>query len=839
MANYCPYVGLVPFSRTDAGFFFGRERETQVISLNLQASRCTLIYGASGVGKTSILRAGVENKLRKEAFEDISRTQLPRFLPVVFSSWREDPVHALQTEILATINELIPGHQRDLSIAPEKHLKMNLQSWTTRLNCVLLLILDQFEEYFVYHSVKRSGFADQLAEVIITAGLPANFVISIRDDSLAGLDIFEGKIPSLFRDRYSVKHLSYEQAYKAITKPVEEYNRRSGTQIAIADDLVRDVLAEIKTGKLFLGAAGRGYQPIAELAPEEAGFEAPFLQLVMTRLWEHSADKNCLDKTALTDLKGVGEIVRTHLNDKMKDLSCEEMQFSARIFNRLVTPSGKKVAHSFADLVIYADGPHEKVESLLQRLSDAPARILTPISVRANGGEEKYYEITHDILAPPILNWSSAYRIQRELAEAHRKLQEQIRAERVSFSRELAAAAMTNLSVDPERSLLLSLYASTLEAELKHMPPADAGATGLFAEAEDALFEALQTSRVRQRFVGNLSRLSGLAYDGSKQQLATVSEDGTARIWELRSGKQKALFEQGQRWLYAVAFAPDGARIATAGEDGYLLLWDVATGALSSKLKLSEEPLYCTSFDPSGKHIAAGGQEGKVWIVSLTENRIETTIEPQGGSVNATAFSPDSAYLAFGGEDAIVRVWNKASGGYLEMKGHQGWIKGLAFSPDRRLLASASHDGTARVWQAPFGSSDFTLWSGFHWVTTAAFSPDSRLLATGGTDNRAVIWDVARRQPQILLAGHEDAVRAVAFTDERHIATASSDKTARVWQVGEEQSLMVEAHKGSVNDIAFSPDGKFLASAAATGRSNFGTEAQVKCRTASTGIRQT
>src|SRR5687768_14541256 len=94
-----PYVGLVPFSETDAEFFFGREKEISIIAGNLQACRLTLLYGPSGVGKSSVLRAGVLSTLRAIAQRDLESRGAPDFAVVYFSTWTSDPIPKLSSAI--------------------------------------------------------------------------------------------------------------------------------------------------------------------------------------------------------------------------------------------------------------------------------------------------------------------------------------------------------------------------------------------------------------------------------------------------------------------------------------------------------------------------------------------------------------------------------------------------------------------------------------------------------------------------------------------------------------------------------------------------------------------
>ena len=167
-----PFKGLAAFEDTDldALFFCGRQREREVVVANLLASRLTVLYGQSGVGKTSLLSAAVAHSLRSTHDAAV----------VVFSSWAGDPRAGLGVAI-------------DEAVGIESSGTL---SERLRAAGEVYVILDQFEEYFLYH--EHDGFAEELADAIAEPGLRANFLLGLREDALAKLDAFKGRIPNLF-----------------------------------------------------------------------------------------------------------------------------------------------------------------------------------------------------------------------------------------------------------------------------------------------------------------------------------------------------------------------------------------------------------------------------------------------------------------------------------------------------------------------------------------------------------------------------------------------------------------------------------------------------------------
>ncbi len=382
-----PYKGLAPFedSELDAAFFFGREREQGVITANLTAARLTLLYGSSGAGKSSILRAGVVRRLRA----------LPGPLAVVlFEDWRGDPGRRLREEVAATA-----GVGADGSLAD------TLEAASARLAGELYVILDGAEEYFVYHGDEHEPgtFAADFPDAVTRPGLRAYFLLALREDALAALDPFKSRIPSLYANSVRLEHLDRHAAREAIDGPLEQYNRMTPeAPVGIEPELVEAVLDQVATGKVGLGGAGRG---AVDGGASGGRVETPYLSLVMERLWqtEQAAGSRLLRMSTLEALGGAEQIVRDHLDDALELLPAESREAAAEMFNHLVTPSGTKIAHSVSDLAEYASVREGELEPVLQTL--ASERILRPVA--GDGGSGRY-EIFHDVLANAVLAWRSA-----------------------------------------------------------------------------------------------------------------------------------------------------------------------------------------------------------------------------------------------------------------------------------------------------------------------------------------------------------------------------------------------------------------------------------------------
>src|SRR6266545_6325415 len=281
-----PYKGLAPFedAELDVLLFFGRDRERELLVANLMASRLTVLYGESGVGKSSLLGAGVAHYLRQLARDNVRERGKPEVAVAAFHAWRDDPVRAFADAVDDAVRDAL-GRPALAQPNGDAALAERLANATALLDGDLYVILDQFEEYFLYHGADAGprSFTTELADAVSRTDVRASFLLSIREDALAKLDVFKPGIPNLFGNYLRLDHLDPGAARVAILGPVEAVNRlAAGEPVTVEEELVDAVLDEVAAGRVDFGQPGRG---AVERAPQVARVETPYLQLVMQRLW--------------------------------------------------------------------------------------------------------------------------------------------------------------------------------------------------------------------------------------------------------------------------------------------------------------------------------------------------------------------------------------------------------------------------------------------------------------------------------------------------------------------------------------------------------------------------
>jgi WD40 repeat protein len=881
-----PYVGLVPYSEADARFFFGREEESEIIAANLRTSRLTLLYGPTGVGKTSVLLAGVLPHLREFAKDKIDGK--PSFAVAVFRSWRSDPLAGLGDGIRSAVAGAVDrrGVARWSSTTP---FASAVRTWTNRVHR-LLVVLDQFEDYFLYHPDEegKKTFAGEFPRLVNDPSLRLHFLLSIREDALAQLDQFEGRIPNLFTNYLRVDHLDADAARRAIERPIEEYNgqlQREASEYSVEPELVEAVLDQVQTRRVVLGQA----EPAAATFNDQPRIETAFLQLVMARLWTATvaADSHALRKQTLVDLGGAAHIVKAYLHDTMAKLEPSEQDLAANLFRFLVTPSNTKIAHRAADLAFWVSRPKGEVESLLEKLSRAEegriGRILRPLP--SPDGDTETYEIFHDVLAEPVLEWRSQYELRAQVKAEQAARQKARRSKllrwlgvalliivsgiaimwelhsraaaadqrNASRSRELAALATTQVSVDPAAAVQLAAEATRVHAT---------------AQAEDALRAALAESHVRAILRGHEGAVLAAGFSPNGKRIVTGGLDGTTQIWSAASGRRVAVLpRRGNGNVRAAVFSRDGARVITASTDGQTRIWDVASRRILSVLRGHDgAAVFTTALSRDGKRIVTGSNDGTARVWDVASGRSLAVLRGHKRSVLAAGFNPNGKLVVTGSDDGTARIWDVANGRSLAvLRGHTGSVTTAAFSPDGLRILTAGRDGTTRLWSAsvksprvvmllsgqtgPIHAAGFSrggdrvviatgLGTAFIWdvsngstllpfrghsaeVLGVAFSPDGKAIVTASADGTARVWEVPGTQDIATLRGHRGGVIAAAFTsDSTHVITVGADGTRRVWDAstGELAGVVGSGSGGSIFAADFTPDAERVVIAGADGR---------------------
>ena len=281
--------------------------------------------------------------------------------------------------------------------------------------------------------------------------------------------------------------------------------------------------------------------------------------------------------------------------------------------------------------------------------------------------------------------------------------------------------------------------------------------------------------------------------DGSA--VLTVSEDGTARLWNAAIAKELVVLNGHEGRVLSAAFSPDGSKVLTASDEGTARLWDAATAKELVVLNGHEGRVLSAAFSLDGSKVLTASDDGtaRLWDAATAKELV--VLNGHEGWVLSAAFSPDGSTVLTVSEEGTAQLWDAAAAEKLAvLNGHEGRVLSAAFSPDGSKVFTASDDGTARLWDAATAKELAVLNGHEGRVLSAAFSPDGSKVFAASDDGTARLWDAATAKELVVLNGHEGRVLSAAFSlDASRVLTASDDGTARLWDVATAEELVVLA----------------------------------------------
>jgi len=226
--------------------------------------------------------------------------------------------------------------------------------------------------------------------------------------------------------------------------------------------------------------------------------------------------------------------------------------------------------------------------------------------------------------------------------------------------------------------------------------------------------------------------------------------------------------------------------------------------------------VYSAAYSPDGRRIVTASDDKTARIWDATTGAQLTVLSGHNGVVQSAAYSPDGRRIVTASRDKTARIWDASTGTQLAvLSGHDDVVQSAAYSPDGARIVTASRDKTARIWDATTGTQLGVLAGHDGVVQSASFSPDGRRIVTASDDKTLRIWDAATSAQLAVLSGHGDRVYSAAYSpDGRQIVTASDDKTARIWDaITDAQLAVLVGHGDRVYSAAYSPDGRRIVTA--------------------------
>jgi WD40 repeat protein len=751
-----PFRLLESYTRQDRESFFGRDTDLTLILDRILTGRTTLLFAASGVGKTSFLKARVVPDL-----ED-------RFFVAYHDRWTgAPPSDMVAASVVARWNESAWGKQRP-SVAADSDsglagLYRSLEeARDPGVSCSgSILVLDQFETVFQQHGETEalSRFVRDLATLIKAALPDVRVVLSMREEFLGELSVFDNQIPDLFNNYYRLKDPSRRLARTIIAKTI----RTSGVA---PDPRLDDLVEDLAAGDRQLMAQTQVSPVLRDSVPP------PFLQIACHGLWEAQFGTRWTgEMPAATGVDGAVTFpaayrrggaaghLHQYARQMLSKLSRNEQFWLSEALGFLITRRGAKLAYEAAALAEHSGAPEPLLRALLDRLTN-DAKLFRR-TVATDGSV--WYELYHDMYSSVFSKWRTEF-------------QKGWRARR---NRQFALGA-TAIAV------ALIAFSGAVFWQGRVRSTLEAAKAGLQSVILNTPLEEYQL-----RFGRHAARVMDVAFSPDGSTIATASFDKTAKIWDA-AGRLALDTIQAAEGLQAVAFHPDAGRhlLALGGANEEVALYDWKTKRTQRSWTFGKT-VYSLAFSADGNTVACGGDGGQLWLFHLDGRPAQRLTLPS--AVNAMAFTPDGKRLVFGdfggGVRALTLDQGSAVGDAQPLGGHALSVLGVAVSGDGRWMASGSRDRLIHLLDGA-GKLVRTLAGHTSTVRALAFSPDSRLLASAGVDGTVRLWDVSTGGAVATLLGHVGAVFGVSFSPSgKSLASSGQDSTVRLWDIASRKEI--------------------------------------------------
>ncbi|HET7538453.1 MAG TPA: WD40 repeat domain-containing protein [Polyangiaceae bacterium] len=850
-----PWLGLQPFTESTTDYFFGRDEELTELFQRVVARPLTVLFGRSGLGKTSLLQAALIPRLRAAGFA-----------PVLLRLDYADNALPLAAQLGAALGRAI-SEPAVSDVADSMAIWLLLHDPKFGVCSVpasgevrrIVVIFDQFEEIFTLgqakpHAAGSQQFLQLLADLVENrvpeelkpmlardpeladrlhfSARPCTWLLSLRDDYLNQLERARRAMPSMMDNRMELRVLNGLQAFKATVEPGKIRCRGPAAPPAIVSDETGEAIVRFVAG-------------VADDTPlTEIEAVPPLLSLLCAEL---NLRRRSAKQIKIEQLRGnAGDILSDFYQRCFKNQSDAVRDF---VEQHLLSPEGfrQSVNHdTFVRGLLNARLSIEQAERSIAKLIEN--RLVVS---EAREGIQRL-ELTHDILTGIV----RTSREQREgLSRRERRRKRQVYwALLVAAICALAGAIAVPLSIKAlraeanaraeavrahqesehakrereraERLLERAARADMIAAD-EHL---DRPELALAYVARSLDYRVVSPSAVEQAVVllssspnsaavgvvGHADALSTAEFSPDGARVVTASWDRTARVWQTTTSKLLAELSGHSDAVMSAVFSPDGTRIVTASRDKTARIWEAASGKSLFELSGHSEPVRGALFSRDGTRVVTASSDNTARVWDATSGKSLVELKGHSAKVRSAVFNPDGTRVVTASWDKTARIWDAASGQSLfELRGHSAELTSAELSPDGALIATASEDATVRLWNSTSGKLAVELRGHSGAITSAVFSPDGSRVLSASKDKTARVWDTSSGKLQSVLLGHSAGLVSARFTSNgTRVVTASDDETARIWDTSSGKLLAeLKGHSGPITSAAFGPDGALIVSA--------------------------
>ncbi|MEM7532252.1 MAG: CHAT domain-containing protein [Chloroflexota bacterium] len=846
-----PFRHLNFFTELDAEIFFGRGhyiRTLYDLVTTPNSAPIILFYGESGVGKSSMLAAGLLPRLQHQTIHYVQRDQglgLTGTLAQVLWDGESMPA-TLDAETLDA--ETLDAETLDAEIIANRWHEREQIAASIKPASIkpLIIVLDQVEEIFTRPNPDQpdelSDFLDVLSALFTHRSRrpQGKLVLGFRKEWLADIEdaISARRLPriKLFLSRLTQAGIAEAVTGVSRSTRLQTHYRlsvESGLAEIIANDLLEDPDSPI----------------------------APTLQILLTKMWTEAEKINPhhphFDIALYQSLKREGLLLRDFLVQQLEKIhewraEVVESGLALDVLATHTTPQGTVDHHTEAELLTLYRHVARDIPPLIQKCEDLYL-LFNPGDPQSE--QPKSSRLVHDALA--VLTRHHYEESDSPGQRARRILDSRV-VEWVDEQGQmiegnpldegdlgLVEAGLNgtrHLTPLEQRLLETSRVAQRQrEQDRKRQRQIRRGLTLLLAVAAVVAFflwrqSTQQTELAEERRViaeeqtELAQEQTALAEDRrvvAEEQTELAEEQTelaeerriTAEAQNLASQSQIALLVDNEQGDLPLILARDAVLTNLNSSSSSALRLAVETHpqqrAFPAVNRRHAGGVRSVVYSPDGQTIASSGDDGTIRLWSADDLTPIALLFGHTNTVNSIFYSPDGTHIVSGSEDRTVRIWDVDSGEQVaQFEGHSGPIRSVAYHPDGQQVASGSNDKTVILWDVTNGAQVAQFAGHIDWIQSVAYRPDGTQIASGSDDKTVILWDIASKEQVAQIDGHTGWVYAVSYSpDGRYLASAADDKTVRIWDVdSKEQVALFEGHPDWLRTVAYSPDGTQLVS---------------------------
>lgn len=736
--------------------------------------KLTVIYGQSGVGKSSILQAGFIPELQKTPMDT------RRFIPIllqVYTDLNQEFSRTLAQRIREVINiDLDSSQLNNQAVILEKIMSLvNQNFW-------IVIVFDQFEEFFFNcKDIKQRQNCYQFIKECLDIPY-VKVVLSLREDYLHYLleCTRQGYLEIIGNNILDRNILAYignftpEEAKSVIQSLTER------TQFVLEPALIEQLVEDLA-------------EDLGEIRPIE-------LQVVGSQLQTQTI-------TTLKQYQQAGgkqKLVASYLDEVIEDCGSTNKNLAELVLYLLTDENNTRPLKNRTDLV-------REIKEMANHLENINENLDTVLKIFVWSGlvcllpeiTAERYQLVHDYLVV-LIRQNRSLEVLKQLEEARNKSQKLELEKQKLLQRQFWVFISFLFFLILLSSSFMFLRFNDLKSKKND----------LFVTNENTKYTALVNENNQLDSLLTLIN-AGINLKQSRSQSSirqeTLSKLGIAtQVLQ----EQNILDGHEKNSVLSISISPDNKLIASASQDKTIKLW-TPKGKVSKTLKGHQDSVWFVTFSPDSEIIASASKDKtiKLWKKDGTLIR---TLQGHTDEVKWVNFSPDGQQIVSASKDKSVKIWSLEGQLIQTLNGHKTSVLSVVFSPDHQQIASSSEDGILNLWTRQ-GKLIKTIEAHSQPIWSVHFSPDSKIIASASDDKTVKLWSREGRWINSL-EGHQQAVNSVDFSQDGHlIATGSTDTTIKIWSKDGSLISTLQGHKDIINQVSFSQQEKTLVSASKDG----------------------